>query len=655
MNKRDTTLLAALFGAGAAHLKWRGGKSPYAKSLERLMDAGYIARDGTRIALQNNAKCILLEKAFRRYDITVILHHSNEVVFSSLAKPGTNPDVSRRTGLSPSTIHRALSEMAAAGVVVQDDEGLMRPAPPLVELANVMNTESTQRRANVLYGNNAVEIVAVPAGAPSEGRPTAFSMFGEYGMPYESGQDYYAIQDAEMDINDVLIHAVAISALEGNPVDMSAAAIFYVSNRQRVDVLRLRSLARSHDMLNVWLDVELYVRNGTVDNGHLFLPWAEFLEKCSTYGISPSPYGGTGPLFRDMGRRLRRPVTAYLLGGENMRMKGLKASTKDCDILVHGVDEFDAVLEAATQMGYRRLVATEYTKEDMRLRPDDILTHPRLPRLDIFTNTILGSAVLTDGMTKNADYVQCGSLTLGILRNEHVFLLKAISGRDGDIHDMMSLVMGSRAAPRGRHAFDWGVVWAEIISQEEANPLGCPTETIFDQICDMSEFGGIKPPIAKRLRLHIMNRRILRLVRGGWCPMSYVVDMLAGGDIHEKDIRNRVQALSALDMLKKKTRNRATLLCGSERFPLPDLEIIGSALDGYLRWRFPHQRPAGLADTAALAASLLDKGYEIIGDVDARVAELLPTLEPPSRTDPPAAMDTAKRCLGLMGSSRKDG
>ena len=346
-----------------------------------------------------------------------------------------------------------------------------------------------------------------------------------------------------------------------------------------------------------------------------------------------------------MGRLLRRPVTAYLFGGENMRMKGLKASTKDCDILVHGMDEFDAILEAARQMGYQKLVAAEYTREDMRLRPDDILTHPRLPRLDIFTRTILGSAILTDGMMKNADYVQCGSLTLGMLSNEHVFLLKAIAGRDGDIHDMMSLVLGPSAAPRMRRAFDWDMVWSEITSQEDANPLRCPTETIFDQISDMSEYGGMEPPIARKLRLHVADRRILKLARGGWCPLSHMVEMLAGGDMHEKGIRNRVHALLARHMLKRKTQGRATLLCSSERFPLPDLEMSGSAVDEYLRWRFPYQRPARLGDAASLAAYLKVRGYGRVGDVDTRVAERLPSMKPPSWTDPPAAADTAKRCV----------
>ena len=310
------------------------------------------------------------------------------------------------------------------------------------------------------------------------------------------------------------------------------------------------------------------------------------------------------------------------------------------------MDEFDAILKAATKMGYRRLVAAESMKDDMRLKPDSILTHPRFPRLDIFTTTILGSAILTDGMIKNADYAQCGSLTLGVLCNEHVFLLKAIAGRDGDIHDMLSLVLGPRTAPRGRHAFDWEMVWKEIISQEEANPLGCPTETVFDQICDMTEYGSLESPIAKRLRLHTTNRRILRLVRGGWCPLQHVVDLLAGDDMYEKGIRNRVHALLRRGMLKRKAQGRMTLLCSSERFPLPDQVISGSAMGEYLRWRFPYQRPAGLGDAASLATYLLGRGYERVGDVDARVAERLPSLGPPSWTHPPAAIDTARECVG---------
>lgn len=652
MNGRDVALLIALVGAAAAaaYSMWESGKSPHARSLKRLESAGYIRRDGDRIALQNNAKCILLEKASRRYDIMAILRHSNEEVFASLAKPGTRADIVGRTGLSPSTIHRALSEMAAAGIVTMDKEGI-RLAWPLTELAAVMSIEreaARRRSRDVLYRDGLVEIVAVPAGTPFEGQLTAFSVFGEYGVPYASPRDYYAIQEAEMDINRVLVHAVMIAALEGSPGDMSAAIIFYVSNRKRVDVLQLRRHARALQILDVWLDVESYVRNRTTaGSGSLFLPWEEFMEKCRTYGTSPDPYGSAGPLFRDIGLHLDRPVTAYLLGGENMRMKGMKASTRDYDILVSGADEFDAILGAATQkMGYERLAAMEYMEEDMRLRPDDILVHRQRPRIDIFTDSILGAAVLTDGMERAADYAQCGSLTLGILSNEHVFLLKAIAGRDGDIHDMATLARGASTLSGVRYAFDWEMVWAEIMRQEEANPLGCPTETVFDQISDMSEYEGLEPPIAKRLRLHVMNRRISRLARGGWCPLSWIVGVLAGGDIREKDVRNRVHALLARGMLKRKNRGRTVLLCSTERFPLPDKEIDGSTVDEYLRWRFPYQRPAGADDAAALAGSLLKKGYRRIGDMDARVAERLPSLPPPNQTDSPGAIHTIKRCMG---------
>ncbi len=652
MNSRDAVLLAALIGmvAVAAYQSWESGKSPRAKSLKRLEKAGYIRRDGDRIALQNNAKCILLERASRKYDIMTILRHSNETVFAGMAEPCTSAEMSERTGLSPSTVHRALSDMAAAGIVRMDGKGKTRLAEELNELAVVMGIEREPARlrgARLLYKGSNVEMVAVPAGTPFEGQLTAFSVFDACGVPHDSPRDYYAIQNTPVDMCDVLVHAVVISVLERNPHDMSAAMMFYMRNRGFIDTLLLRSVARSMGVLRVWLDAESYIRDAAMAyDGRLFLPREEFSEKCSAYGIRPESYGSSGPLFRDMGRRIRRPVTAYILGGENMRMKGMKPSAKHCDILAPGADEFAAILDAATQMGYRMLEPAKYTTDDVRLDPDGILVHDARPRLGVFTGAMSRVAVLTDGIREAADYVRCGALTLGVLSNEHVFLLKAMSGRDGDIHDMATLVRGSSALPGVRYAFDWDVVRDEIMRQEAANPLDCPTETAFDQMSDMADYAGLEVPIMKRLRVHVIGRRILEYARGGWCPLSWIVGVIRGGGISEKDIRNRVYSLLKRGMLHRKAQGRTVLLCGAGRFPMPGLEISGSTVSEYLRWRFPHQHAASSDEAADLAGRLMSKGYRSMGDVDARVIERLSRMPPPDHMSPPNAIDAARRCVG---------
>ena len=652
MNGRDVALLALLVGmvGAAAYQRWESGKSPRAKSLKRLEKAGYIRRDGDRIALQNNAKCILLERASRKYDIMTILRYSNEAVFAGMVEPCTSAELSERTGLSPSTVHRALSDMAAAGIVRGDEKGRARLAEDLNELAVVMGIErepARLRSAHLLYKSSNVEIVAVPAGKPFEGQLTAFSVFDACGVPYDSPRDYYAIQNAPVDMCDVLVHAVVISVLERNPRDMSAAIMFYMRNRGFIDTLLLRSVARSLGVLRVWLDAESYVRGAAmVGDGRLFLPREEFSEKCRAYGIHPESYGSAGSLFRYMGRRLSRPVTAYILGGENMRMKGIKPSAKHCDILAPGVDEFAAILDAATQMGYHMLEPAKYTTDDMRLYPDGILVYGARSRLNMFTGAISRVAVLTDGIREAADYVRCGALTLGVLSNEHVFLLKAMSGRDGDIFDMAALVRGLSALPGVRYAFDWDVVRDEVMRQEAANPLGCPTETAFNQISDMADYAGLEVPIVKWLRTHVVDRRILEYARGGWCPLSWVVGVIRGGDISEKDVRNRVYSLLKRGILYRKAHGRTVLLCGAERFPMPGWEISGSTVSEYLRWRFPHQYAASSDDAADLAGRLMSKGFRSMGDVDAGVAERLPRMPPPDHMNPPNAIDAARRCVG---------
>ena len=644
-------MLALLIGAvgAAAYQRWESGKSPRAKSLQRLEEAGYIRRDGDSIALQNNAKCILLEKASRKYDIMNILRYSNETVFAGMAEPCTSAELSERTGLSPSTVHRALSDMAAAGIVRGDGKGKARLAEELNELAVVMGIEREPARlrgADLLYRDGSVEIVAVPARAPFEGQPTAFSAFDEYGVPYGTRRDYYAIQDAPVGIHDILVHAVGISVLERNPRDMSAAIMFYMRNRRLIDTLRLRSMARDMGVLREWLDAESYVRNRTSMGGRrLFLPWKEFSGECRGYEIYPESYGSTGPLFRDMGQCLNRPVTAYILGEENMRMRGIKSSTKHCDILVPGVDEFDAILDGAIQMGYDVLETEEYAVDDIRLDPDEILVHDTLPRLGIFTGAQPGVAVLTDGIREAADYVRCGSLTLGILSNEHAFLLKAMFGRDGDIHDMNALTRGSSALPDMSYAFDWHMVRDELVRQEKANPLYCPTETVFAQVSDMDHYMGPEPPIMKWLRIRVIDRRILRYARGGWCPLSWIVGVLRGGDISEKDVRNRVCSLLQSGMLIRKAHGRTVLLRGVERFPMPDMEISGYAVEEYLWWRFPYQGVADPEDADYIAELLADLGYRNMGDVDVRVAERVPYLPPPDYTNPPDAIDTVEWCM----------
>jgi len=51
-------------------------------------------------------------------------------------------------------------------------------------------------------------------------------------------------------------------------------------------------------------------------------------------------------LFREIANHLDSDAWVYLIGGENLRLKGYKDNTKDCDIVVTDVQSFEAVISA---------------------------------------------------------------------------------------------------------------------------------------------------------------------------------------------------------------------------------------------------------------------------------------------------------------------
>ena len=51
-------------------------------------------------------------------------------------------------------------------------------------------------------------------------------------------------------------------------------------------------------------------------------------------------------LFEELSNHLSSDITIYLIGGENLRIKGYKKATKDCDIAVTNKQSFLTVVEA---------------------------------------------------------------------------------------------------------------------------------------------------------------------------------------------------------------------------------------------------------------------------------------------------------------------
>ena len=618
MKKADLNLLLSVLAGAGIRVSARA-------PAKRLLEIGLVTYVNGALIIRKDVVALLLKKASERHDLRVILRGSNESVFCSLAEPGTVTDIVKRTGLSVPTVYRATHDLYSVGAA-RNMDGIVHLDDSLLDLAKAMKVVSeSEIHAHTIYRDSRRALMRVRAGVACNGQPTAFSRFGEFGIEYGGAHDYYVVQNDTVDIYDILVHALLAAAEYRDITQMSMVVIFYLKHRHKMDIRKIRHTALDLDAVDLWLDVESYVRNQAAPGGiGAFTPWNEFIEKADLYGVDPIEYMMPPPaetLLWDLGARLVRSVSIYLLGGENMRLKGLKDSTKDCDIVVKNIADFTEITGALAKMGYLPIAPAEHAVDDRRLYPDDILGHPTLPRVDIFTKTVMGGIALSQSMADSADYIEFNNLKVGVLRNEHVLVLKAVAGREGDVQDMATLVRGASGHPdRFNHGeFDWNMVLDEVNLQGDALEVNLPW-ALLDGLSYMEERAGIQSPILAELRRYAVDYNIMRLARGGWRPLRDMADELAGGDISHSYVLNRANSLVKRDLLRKRSCGRRVVICSVVRFPHPEWRVDEQNMKRYMAWRFYLGEPPGPQGMAKLAEYVRDQGCDTVGDLDEAVS-----------------------------------
>lgn len=642
---------------------------------KKLLQDGFIKKEGNVIKLQENAKTTLLKKISQSWNLENLLRDSNELVFSYLTESLTVNEILTNTGLSTATIYRAISDLGAIGIIQKeiDTKGFHWGKIPerihidssktdLIDFAKILKTEREKMYepdADIIYKDKEKILKKVTKGKITEGELTSFSVFPNNGIQYESPYDYYIKQKNPLNIHDIIIHSVLTSYKDNDKMGLIMSIVFYVDNKNKIDTKRLRKIATDFGISSVWLDIEAYIRRQKLKDESIFLPWNEFVSKAELYEIDSEKYivpTPTPSLFEDIGNNIDNPMKIFLMGGENMRLKNLKAVTKDCDVIVEKSSDFEILCKALIEhLGYEKIIETEYSQEDLRLYPDEILIHPNRSRIDLFTKRVMKDLSLSDVMIETADYTTYGKLKVGILRNEYVFLLKAVASREGDIQDMAKLSQGSLNQPREfEHGkFDWDEVWREIIHQEKINPMRELTVPIFEQISLLAEQTGIVAPILEKLRRHVIEQLILRLIRGGMQPLKEIVFRLNGGDISEQMIRNRIDALVKDGTIKKYTIEKEVFvtIVHMPHFPYKDWQTTPEKLEAYFGWRFPTREQSTHPTIQKFADDMIALGYNSIGYVDDIIVKhIVRFLDYEHQCFPEKdhkTVGTARACIGL--------
>ena len=589
----------------------------------------YLDKKNTIVRLKETPKTKLLRDIAQIADIEKLLYESNEIVFLNMDESITINELMLRSGLSKATVHRSVSDLQSIGVVIKDKDGIRidQSKESLVLFLKLLKIEREKKyednNIEVIYNDNSITLRKAPSAHLAKGTPTGFSLFSDYGIEYNTIHDYFCEQTEDLTLYDVLLHAVYSANYSKNKMELLISIIFYIEHKDKMDILHLRKKSSKLGILSTWLDIESYVRRKPLRNANLFLPWNEFLSKVKLYDIPPEKYTlplPTSSLFNEINDKLTDLMTIYLFGGENMRIKALKDSTKDCDIIVEHKKDFGSLTQALLKMNYNKIVKTTYTDEDRRLNPSEIFEHKAKSRIDLFTFTVMQELILSSTMMEKADIRDYGKLKVGLLRNEHIFLLKAVANREGDIQDMAALVKGSLDTAHDlQHAsFDWDLVWDEILNQESASPTKNFTPRILEQISYLAEQTGIVAPFLDKLKRHVVDMLIQQLIRGGSMPIKEIVELLNGGDITESMIRNRVDALGKAKIIDKYPKGRATYikLLKNDAFVERELQINTYRLKRYFDWRFHVSRKSSDLYIQKLVNELRELDFKTIGEID---------------------------------------
>ncbi len=527
---------------------------PRAAAIAReLIGEGYCEKAGGRVVMAPNVKGSLLKGLADRYDLETLLGGSSEKLLLALSKPSSLEELRRKTGLAQSTTYQTLRRLMALGVVRKLD-GLytLIDDPDLKAFLGLLEREREATGLEpyaILIRSNGFKLKKVPAGKQARGSLTAFSLFGRYGVEYTSPHDYYFEPAKEVSIEEVLVHA--LTASEGK-AEGTMCAVFYLKNLDKIDPAKVKPLARKFGVLSLWVDLQNYIKGLQVLNVEAFLPWDEFADKASLYGVLVSlpPEAEKGiTVLRKLGEKLSTTVHAYLFGGANLLLRGLKKATKDLDVVVEDKGDFSKLRGALLASGFKPLGEKELTPSDRKLNPSGIYVAEGSPRFDLFTKVICNALFLTDEMKSRAETMAFGKLVLHLLSLEDVFLLKSITEREGDLEDMATII-------RRGGDLRWDEILKTYLTEEEViKKHFC--FTMLDNIELLQRREGIIAPLHEPLLRHCIDIGILQALAYGRTNIKGIRKLI---DFPEHTIRNRVKKLAKEGkILKRRKRGRLTL------------------------------------------------------------------------------------------------
>ena len=192
-------------------------------------------------------------------------------------------------------------------------------------------------------------------------------------------------------------------------------------------------------------------------------------------------------LFKEIDNSISKEIRVYIIGGAALLKRGIKAATKDIDLVVAAKNEFFEIQNGLNKIRFTsQIPGIEYTNMNL----SQIFQRKDF-RIDLFEKEVCGRFSLSDKMMKRAELViELSHLTIFLCSSEDIFLFKTMTEREGDITDCISI-----AATQN---LDWNIILEELQSQIKQSRQDVWITWIGERL-DLLAERGVDIPIMKQV------------------------------------------------------------------------------------------------------------------------------------------------------------
>lgn len=463
-----------------------------------LEEKGLI-RKNRKVRLESNHEVNILMSLMEKYSLRELLAGKREEILQKLLKPKTISDL-EKVGYSKSLIYEAIESWKILGAIKKTEKGYMVDDN---EVKNYLEASESREPLVKSYYSNDEEIVRIPREHHREGVLTAFSRFSDFRVDYYPNHKYLYKGLKELSIEDVLAHSLLTAE---NKKQMNIISIFFLKNKKKIDNSKVRKRTEKYGCSDRWIDLLSYIDGRKPEGNNQFLPWCEFVEKAREYGVNPPmkyPSKDLEDNLKELGKELDSKINAYMIGGVNLILRGLKDTTKDLDLVLENKEDFGKVRSSLKKLGFREITEVEKAYEEMN--PSAVMEREGSPRWDLFVRQVAGTLHLTKGMRERSEHFEdYDNLSIHLVSLDDIFLFKSITDREGDLEDATLI------ARRGE--IDWPTLLEELLIQEE-RVEGRPSFVVLDTLDLLKERYEMEIPIHKKLISHCLEEALLYLLK----------------------------------------------------------------------------------------------------------------------------------------------